>query len=265
MHSLWNGCVWPNSFAAVDFLETQTPKGVIVQSIVIFGIGKIADVAFHHIIRDARYRIVAFTCDAEWLVSVEGTKVEHYGLPVVPFCDLESVFPPDTVGLHIAIGYHELNAVRTKKCAEARARGYRLISYISARADVGPWLEHGDNCLILDGVGVQPGARIGNNVSIWNNTLIGHHSVIEDDCWIAAGATLGGVVTLGRSSFVGLNATVGGEVSIGSESFLGAATLVLKCLDPKSVFISPGTEKFRLDSKTFLRMTSMPAMAEKTP
>lgn len=240
-------------------------RGTGMKSIVIFGIGKISDVAYQHIVRDAQYRVVAFTCDPEWLLTPNGPKVEHCGLPLLPFCDLENTFPPDTVGLHIAIGYHELNALRTRKCIEARARGYQLVSYVSAKADVGPWLEIGDNCLILDGVGIQPGVKIGNNVSIWNNTLVGHHSTIEDDCWIAAGATLGGMVALGRSSFVGLNATVGGEVAIGAESFLGASTLVIKCAPPKSVFISPGTEKFRLDSGNFLRITSMPAMATRKP
>ena len=241
------------------------PRRRVVKSIVIFGIGKIADVAFQHMVRDADYRVVAFTCDPEWMQTSAGPMVEHCGLPLVPFSDLEKLFPPDAVGLHVAIGYHGLNAIRARKCAEGRQRGYQLVSYVSPKADVGPWLEIGENCLILDGVGIQPGVRIGNNVSIWNNTLIGHHSSIEDDCWIAAGATLGGMVTLGRSSFVGLNSTVGGEVAIGAESFLGASTLVIKCAAPKSVFISPGTEKFRLDSENFLRITSMPAMATRKP
>jgi carbonic anhydrase/acetyltransferase-like protein (isoleucine patch superfamily) len=69
------------------------------------------------------------------------------------------------------------------------------------------------------------------------------------------------MVKLGRSSFVGLNATVGGEVEIGEESFLGGATLVLKCAAPRSVFIAPGTEKFRLDSRNFLRISTMPALS----
>lgn len=162
--------------------------------------------------------------------------------------------------MFVAIGYHDLNAVRARKCQEAKAKGYTLISYVSPRADHGPWLEVGENCLILDGVGIQPGVRIGNNVSLWNNVLIGHHSVIHDHCWVAAGATLGGVVTLGERSFVGLNATIGGELSIGADCFLGAATLVVKNALPRSVFIARGTDKFRLESDDFIRMTMMPAI-----
>ena len=227
-----------------------------MKRLVIFGMGKITDVAYHHFIRDGEYEVVGFTCDAAWLPP-SGT---HYGLPVVPFEMIEKHYPPESVALFAAIGYHELNAVRAQKCAKAKAMGYTLASYVSPRADLGPWVEVGENCLILDGVGIQPGAKIGHNVSLWNNVLIGHHSTVHDHCWIAAGATLGGVATLGERCFVGLNVTVGGELSIGADSFLGAATLVLKSAPARSVFIASGTEKFRLASDEFLRMTRMAAI-----
>lgn len=231
-----------------------------MKDLVVFGLGKIADVALHHFHRDGEYRVVALTCDAAWMSVTAVPKIPQFGLPVIPFEDIERHYPPESVSMFVAIGYHELNAVRARKCDEAKAKGYQLISYVSPRADCGAWLELGQNCLILDGVGIQPGVRIGNNVSIWNNTLIGHHSVVQDDCWIAAGATLGGLVTLGARSFVGLNATVGGDLSIGEDSFLGAASLVLKGAPPKSVFIARGTDRFRLESDEFLRMTKMPAI-----
>lgn len=231
-----------------------------MKQLIIFGLGKIADVAYHHLVRDNEYQVVAFTCDAEWLTAMGGQEGTHYGHPVLPFEDIERHYPPESVSMFVAIGYHDLNAVRARKCREAKAKGYTLISYISPRADHGPWLEVGENCLILDGVGIQPGVKIGHNVSLWNNVLIGHHSTIQDHCWIAAGATLGGVVTLGERSFIGLNATVGGELSIGADSFLGAATLVIKSAPPRSVFIAPGTDKFRLNSDDFLRMTKMSAL-----
>lgn len=231
-----------------------------MKRLIIFGMGKIADVAYHHFVRDNEYEVVAFTCDAEWLPAAGGRENMYCGHPALPFEDIERHYPPETVSMFVAIGYHDLNAVRARKCQEAKAKGYTLISYVSPRADHGPWLEVGENCLILDGVGIQPGVRIGNNVSLWNNALIGHHSVIQDHCWIAAGATLGGLVTLGERCFVGLNATIGGELSIGADCFLGAATLVVKSAPPRSVFIARGTDKFRLESGDFIRMTMMPAV-----
>jgi len=228
-----------------------------MKKLVIFGLGKIGEVAYRHIVRDGAYEVVAFTCDAEWM---EG-RSRHFGLPVHPFEEIERHVPPEAAELFVAIGYHDLNAARAAKCAAAKAKGYRLGTYVSPRSDGGPWNEVGENCLILDGVGIQPGVRIGNDVSIWNNTLLGHHSSIEDHCWIAAGATLGGSVRLGERSFVGLNATVGGELTIGAQCFIGGGALVLKDAAPKSVFVERATERFRLDSDAFLRLTTMPSLA----
>ncbi len=229
--------------------------------IVIFGIGKIADVAFQHMKRDNSHEVVAFTCDRQWLPKAEGST--FHDLPVHAFEDLESRYPADRFALFIAIGYHELNAARAERYTQAKSRGYELTNYVSLRANVGPWLHIGDNCLVLDGVGIQPGTVIGSNVSIWNNTLIGHHSKVDDHCWLAANATLGGCVRLGERSFVGLNATVGGEVELGERCFVGGGANVMRSAPPKSVYVAPSTEKFRLDSDAFVRMTRMPAMGRR--
>ncbi|MFZ6872707.1 transferase [Undibacterium sp. Di27W] len=231
-----------------------------MKPIVIFGLGKISDVVYQHIVRDQSFQVLAFTCDRQWLDQATIDEGTHQGLPVIAFEDLEKTYPPESVDMIIAMGYQNLNASRLQKCAEAKARGYHLVSYVSPKADHGQWLNIGENCVILDGVGIQPCASIGNNVFIWNNALIGHHSTIKDDCWIAAGVTIGGSTTLGERCFVGLNATLGGEITVGADNLLGGASLILKNTSDKSVFIAAGTEKFRLDSPTFLRMTSLPAM-----
>ncbi len=228
-----------------------------MKKLVIFGLGKIADVAIQHFLRDSDCELVALTCDREW---VEKGRAVVTGMPVYAFDEIEKYCDPASHDMFVAVGYHELNQLRANKCAEAKAKGYRLASYISPRASVGPWLVHGENCLILDGVGIQPGARIGNNASIWNNTLVGHHAVVGDNVWIAAGTTVGGMVEIGDNCFVGLNATLGGEAKLGARCFVGAAAVVLKSAPDESVFVQPGTERFRLDSTRFLRMTRMPAI-----
>lgn len=233
-----------------------------MKKIVIFGVGKIADVAVHHMTRDQQFEVAAFAVNRDWLPSSSSDQFLHKDRPLVAFEDVERLFPPKAFSMFVAIGYHELNAVRAQKYHEAKSKGYELVSYVSPRADIGQWLVIGDNCLILDGVGIQPGATIGNNVSIWNNTLVGHHSSVADHCWLAAGTTVGGSTSIGEKCFLGLNSTVGGEVSIGPDSFLGGGCLVVRSASEKSVFVERGTEKFRLDSTQFLKITAMPAMGK---
>lgn len=221
--------------------------------IVMFGAGKVADVVYRHMSHSGAHEVVAFTTDAGHLPADD----TFHGKPVVPFDAITERYPADRYGMIIAIGYHELNAVRRAKYEAAKSKGYKLVSYVSPRAGVGDWLEMGDNCIILDNATIEPGVRLGNNVVIWSNVLIGHHTTIEDHAWVAGQAVFGGSARLGESSFVGLGAVVGHEVELGPKSMLGAGALVTKCADPKSVFIEKNTDLFRLDSERFLKISKL--------
>jgi sugar O-acyltransferase (sialic acid O-acetyltransferase NeuD family) len=224
-----------------------------MKPVVIVGAGKVAEVVYRHVLRDRPFEIAGFTCEDTYVPASRA----FLGLPVVDFAQLEERFAPASHDLLVAVGYHDLNRVRRRFYDEAKARGYRLASYLSARAGVGDWLAAGDNCIILDQATVEPGATLGNNVVLWSNVLVGHHTAIADHCWLAGHAVFGGSASLGEGSFVGLGAIVAHEVEIGAESFLGAGVLVTKCADAKSVFVAAGTERFRLDSDRFLRITKM--------
>lgn len=221
--------------------------------IVIFGAGKVAEVLYRHLMHRGTDDVAAFTCDAGFLPA-ERT---FQGLPVVEFDDVTKHYPVSEYQMLVAIGYQDLNSARARKCADAKAKGYRLASFISPGAHAGDWLVAGENCLILDNATIEPGTRIGNNVVVWSNALVGHHTVIEDHCWLAGHAVLGGSVHLGARSFVGLGAVVANEVRIGADSFLGASTLVTKCVDEKTVFVARATEPFRLDSERFLKISKI--------
>lgn len=228
-----------------------------MRRIVLFGLGMMAEVAYEHMTRDGAFEVVAFAVDGDWLERADTSLAERAGVPVVAFEDVETRYSPAEHGMFVAMGYHDLNSLRAEKCAQAKAKGYDLVSYVSARADVGPWLKIGENCLILDSVGVQPGATIGNDVWLWNNCLIGHHSSVGDHCWLAAGATLGGKAVIGERCFFGLGATVGGDISIGATSIVGAGAVVTKTAADGSVFIQRDTDLYRLDSRRFLAITKL--------
>lgn len=220
--------------------------------VIIFGIGKTAEVVHGYLSGDSEHEVAAFTCDPEYRTSDS-----LLGCPVVPFDAIEEHFSPDAFSMFIAVGYHDLNRARAAKCAEAKAKGYALISYVSTRSFPGPGLRTGENCLVLDGVSVEPGAEIGDDVFLWSNVTVGHHSRVGDHVWLAAGTTVGGGTTLGSNCFVGLNATIGHEIALGERCFLGAGGLVTKDAAPGSVFIEKDTDLFRLDSERFLGLTKM--------
>ena len=220
--------------------------------LIIFGTGKIADVIVKYFRLESDRHVVGYTCEREYLHSDS-----HQGLPLIPFDEIETMFSPATHDLHIAVGYHRLNKARARLFGEAKAKGYNLPSFVSSRSWPGKSLVCGENCFVADGVSVEPGATIGHNVALWSNVVVGHHAAIQDHCWLAAGTVVGGGAVIGERCFAALNVTIGNEVTVGADSLLGARSLVTKSQPEKSVLIERDTERFRLDSEQFLRMSKL--------
>jgi sugar O-acyltransferase (sialic acid O-acetyltransferase NeuD family) len=223
-----------------------------MSKVVIFGAGKYADVAFFYLTNDSPHEIVAFTLDDRYL-----TEKEKFGLPIIPFEEVQSRYPPDRFKMFVALGYQDLNRLRAMKYEESKAKGYELISYVSSRAANFGRVEIGDNCFILEFAALEPCSTVGNNVTIWSANQIGHHASVEDHCYIAGNVVVSGSTRIEPYCFIGVSATLGHEITIGRESFIGAGSLITKNVAPKSVYIRSDTEKFRLDSPAFLRLTKM--------
>jgi sugar O-acyltransferase (sialic acid O-acetyltransferase NeuD family) len=223
-----------------------------VSNIVIFGAGKIADEAYFYLTNDSPHQVVAFTVDREHLNSSE-----KLGLPVVAFEDVARDYPPGEYRMFVAVGYQDLNRFRARKYDEAKAKGYELISYVSSRAANVGNVEVGDNCFVLEFVTIQPCSRIGNNVFLWSGNHVGHHARVGDHCYIAGNVVISGNTNIEPYCFVGVSATLGHEITIGAESLIGAGSLITKNVEPRSVYITPDSEKYRLDSARFLQLTKM--------
>jgi sugar O-acyltransferase (sialic acid O-acetyltransferase NeuD family) len=194
-----------------------------MKPLVIFGIGELAALAHYYFVQDSSRQVAGFTVDAAYLKSND-----FRGLPLVPFDRVQEIYPPAEFDLFVAIGYTDLNAARAQKCAEAKARGYRLASYVSTRASTWSDLVLGENCLIMEGNLIQPFVRIGNNVIVWCGSLISHHVEIGDNCFIASEVTVSGGVKIEANCFIGVNATIREHVTIGRSCIIGAGALILR-------------------------------------
>jgi len=208
------------------------------QQIIVFGTGEIAELADFYFTHDSEYEVVGFTVDSAY---IKQSKLR--GRPVLPFEQIGEQFPSDRYGFFVAVSYAKINAVRAEKVAAARAKGYRLVSYLSRRATVFPGFDLKQNCFILENNTIQPFASIGANVTLWSGNHIGHHSIIEDDVFFASQAVVSGGVRIGQGSFVGVNVTIRDHVTIGKKCVLGAGALVLEDQPDFSVIAPRGTER----------------------
>jgi sugar O-acyltransferase (sialic acid O-acetyltransferase NeuD family) len=209
-----------------------------MSDLVVFGAGQIAELAEFYFTRDSEHRVVAFTVDGTHL------RDDHFlGRPVVPFESVAQAFPPSRVGFFVALSYTKVNALRVEKVAAAKQFGYRLVSYLSTRATVFNGFELKENCFILEDNTIQPFASVGSNVTLWSGNHIGHHSVIEDDVFMASHVVVSGGVKIGRGCFVGVNVTLRDHVTIGQKCVLGAGALVLEDQPDFSVIAPRATER----------------------
>jgi sugar O-acyltransferase (sialic acid O-acetyltransferase NeuD family) len=205
--------------------------------VVIFGIGDAASLAHSYFSHDTDHDVVAFTVDAKY-----ASAPRFLDLPVVEFEKVSKLYPPSEYEMFIAVGYSHMNQVRAAKFFQAKDMGYNLVTYISSRCAFLSEIAVGQNCFILENTIIQPFVHIGNNVTVWSGSHIGHHSVVEDHCFFAPRTAIAGRVHIGQYSFIGINATVRNGLTIGSSSLLGAGSIIMEDTASNSVYIPNRTK-----------------------
>ena len=223
-----------------------------MKPLIIFGTGKIAEVVFYFFTHHSDYEVKALTVDREYLP----THNNFNDLPIIAFEEIENNYDPQEFLMFVALGYQELNALRARKCAEAKAKGYQLISYIHPQSGLPQDCNYGENCFIMNHVMIHPRVTLGNNVFVWSGAMIGHHTTIGDNCWLTSCANISGVVDVGKNCFFAVNATVGHGIKIAPDCFIGANALVTKSTQAGQVFVAESTKPFRLNSQQFLRFSN---------
>jgi sugar O-acyltransferase (sialic acid O-acetyltransferase NeuD family) len=219
--------------------------------VVLFGTGRGADVAYRFLSKDTDHEIVAFTVDEKYVKARE-----LRGLPLVPFEEVERLYPPEDFKLFILLGYQSMNGLRKRKYEDAKAKGYSLASYVASDIFRVEPIVVGENCFILDNQSISLDVTIGNNVVAWSSNHIGDLTTIGDHAWLASHVTIAASVEVEESVFLGVGATIATNVRLGASSFVGAHTLISSDIAPKSVHVSSG-EVANIDSHAFMRVMTM--------
>ena len=209
-----------------------------MKKLIIFGKGDIAQIARDYFESDSDHQPVAFTLDSEYIDSDT-----YEGLPMTAFEDIENQYPPEDHDLFIALSYSEMNKLRERKYHQAKAKGYRLATYISSKCSYLSKYPCGDNCFIYEDNTIQPYVKIGNNVTLWSGNHIGHHSEIHDHNFISSHVVVSGHCTIESYCFIGVNSTLAHKVLVATENIIGAGAVINKNTDPGGVYVPPRTVK----------------------
>ena len=223
-----------------------------MSKVVIIGAGKIAEELYFYLTHDSEHDVVAFAVDKNFIV-----RKKLQDLPVIDIKIMKSIFPTSDFKVLVAMGYQNINRLRTLKYNQVKEMGYSCISYISSNAyNIGK-VSIGENCIILENNTINPTSKIGNNNVLWCGNHIGHHSIIDNNCFIAGHVIISGSSRVNSNTFIGVNSSIGHQITIGSENIIGANSLITKNTKPKSVFINKDSDLYKLDSEYFTRLTRL--------
>lgn len=200
------------------------------RDLIIVGDSAFAEIAYEYFTHDSEFRVVAFTVEREFL-----SRDSLFGLPVIPFEDLERHYDPASHHFYAALVYTQMNRLRTRLYQAAKAKGYAPASYVSSRAFVWHNVELGEHCFIFEDNTLQPFVRIGDNVVLWSGNHVGHHSLVKENCFIASHVVVSGFCTIGRNCFIGVNATFGNNLEVGDDCLVGAGALIARDVPPDSL------------------------------
>ena len=213
--------------------------------VIIFGTTLSAELAHFYLKYDSEHEVVAFTVEREFLK--ENT---YKNLPVVPWDEVEKLYPTSQFMLFAPITERQMNRVRERIYNEGKQKGYDFISYISSKATIFPEAQIGENCFILEDNTIQPFTTIGNNCVLWSGNHIGHHGIIRDHVFFTSHVVLSGRCDVGNNCFLGVNATIRDGCTLGEGTLIAmGANLTKQKTEPWSIWKGNPAEPAKISSK----------------
>ena len=211
-----------------------------MSDIIVWGTGQISQVLSYYLEKYTEYKIQAYCIDKEYI-----TNKNFNEKPVIAFEDIEKKYPPNKYKMALIMGYKNLNKYREEKYQLAKEKGYSFISYVGPSCVCDG--EIGENTFIFTLNNIQPFSKVGTNVIIWSHTCVGHHSIVDDNCFLAC-ATIAGCTHIKKNCFIGANCTIADHVEIGEYSIIGAGSLVTKSVEDGTVIAAKQTKQLAIKS-----------------
>lgn len=220
------------------------------KKLIIIGDSAFAEVAYECFTHDSEYEVVGFVVETQYL-----TKKEMFGLPVLPFEQIEEHFDTSEIEFYAALVYTQLNRLRTRLYQAAKKKGYKPASYISSRAFVWHNAIINEHCFVFEDNTIQPFVQIGSNVVMWSGNHIGHHSVVQDNCFISSHVVISGFCNIGSNCFLGVNATLGNNVVISEDNWIGPSITIVKNTEPNMLYKVEQPEPSKVSARRFFKVT----------
>ena len=128
----------------------------------------------------------------------------------------------------IALGHIKSSAPRERLFNTVKALGGVFPTLVSPLAHLSRHASVGEGTIIMHGVMVNAGGKVGNNSILNSQSLVEHDVRVGDHCHISTGAKINGGVNIGAGTFIGSGAIIHEGVKIGENCVIGAGVIVRK-------------------------------------
>lgn len=115
----------------------------------------------------------------------------------------------------------------------------------------------GEHCSVFEDNTIQPLVQLGNNVTLWSGgNHIGHHSVIEDNCFISSHVVISCFARIGANCFFGVNCIVANNIKIGRDWWLSPGVIIMKDVEPGSFFRAARSKAEEISAPEFFKLNT---------
>ena len=110
---------------------------------------------------------------------------------------------------------------------QARARGYKLISYVSSRATVFPDTESATTASSFEDTAIQPFTAIASSTVLWSCS-VGHYSRVGDHAALVPHVAVAGHCDSDAYIYAGNNSSIHDGIHLAEGTFVGMGAAVTR-------------------------------------
>lgn len=202
-----------------------------MKNLIIFGNGDFARLMKYYIENDDSREVVCFTVDRQYI-----KEEELWGIPVIPFENIENYYPSSDYEILIAIGNSKMNDIRKGIFNKIKEKGYSVASFIHSSCSIHSH-DIGEGNIMLENCLVYPYAKIGDGNLLWDHVLISHDCIVGNFNTFSSYADLCGYVKIGNNGYFGKHCILNDFIEIADYTLVGAAAYAKKNSKPYDVIV----------------------------